>query len=242
MDRKNQDTNERIGTFSNPYHISNDNMSNNDFYQFLKSVFSNIHNFISDKCSLYVFYSTWETLNFYNSIINSGFLIRQMLIWVKECFVMGRQDYQWKHEPIIYGWAKDKSHYWCGDRNHVTVFDNSEELRKLNKSQLIAIIKEMMNNTASDVIYCNKPQANSEHPTMKPVKLIGEFIQNSSKPDDIVLDAFAGSGTTLIACEQLNRNARLVEIDPVFCQIIIERASKFNPGIKIEKLGNIYDN
>lgn len=241
---KNKTVNEALGggRFGNPYHIKNDTMNSREFYEFLNKVFSNIHCFISDKCPLYVFYASSETLNFYNAISDAGFNIKQTLIWVKEHFVIGRQDYQWKHEPIIYGWSKKgKAHYFCGERNHATVIDSSEDLRKRSKPQLIALIKEMMNNTKIDVIYCNKPQASSEHPTMKPVKLYGELIQNSSVENDIVLDAFAGSGTALITCEQLNRKARLIELDPVFCQIIIDRAKKFNPDIKVEKIGNIYN-
>lgn len=241
--KKNEDVNKAIGggRFGNPYQIKNDVMPGSEFYQFLRDAFANIHNFISKDCPLYVFYAHIETLNFYNAINDAGFNIKQTLIWVKEHFVIGRQDYQWKHEPIIYGWSKTGKHYWCGDRNHVTVYDNSEDLRKWSKSQLIALVKEFMNQSNTDVIYCNKPQASSEHPTMKPVKLYGELIQNSSRENDIVLDAFAGSGTALIACEQLNRKARLVELDPVFCQIIIDRAKKFNPNIQVEKIGNIYD-
>lgn len=238
---KSEDINKALGSSANDYHIANDMMPKNEFFHFLKGAFTNIHKFISDKCSIYVFYAHIETLNFYNAISCSGFDIKQTLIWVKDRFVIGRQDYQWKHEPIIYGWAKGKTHFWCGDRNHVTVFDNSEDLKKRSKSQLIAIIKEFINNTSNDVIYCNRPQKSSEHPTMKPVKLIGELIQNSSKTNDIILDSFGGSGTTLIACEQLNRSARIVEIDPVFCQIIIDRAIKFNPKLEVKKLGNIYE-
>lgn len=227
--------------FSNPYNLKNDKKNDSEFYQFLYDAFSNIHSYVSDKCSLYVFYAHLETLNFYNAIINAGFNIKQTLIWIKEQAVIGRQDYQWRHEPIIYGWAKGGTHYWCGDRNRTTIIDYSEDLRNRTKNQLIAIIKEIMNNTPQDIIYCQKNRNSQEHPTMKPVKLYGELIQNSSRENDIVLDAFAGSGTALIACEQLNRKARLVELDPVFCQIIIDRAKKFNPNIQVEKIGNIYD-
>ena len=227
--------------FSNPYQIKNDKRSEMGFYQFLYDAFSNMHSYISDKCSLYVFYAHLETLNFYNAIINAGFNIKQTLIWIKEQAVIGRQDYQWRHEPIIYGWSKNGTHYWCGDRNRTTIIDNTEDLRKRTKNQLIAIIKEIMNNTPQDIIYCQKNRNSQEHPTMKPVKLYGELIQNSSRENDIVLDAFSGSGTALIACEQLNRKARLSELDPVFCQIIIDRAKKFNPDIKVEKIGNIYN-
>lgn len=241
---KNKKVNEALGggRFGNPYDIKNDTMDSKSFYKFLYKVFANLHGFMSDKCPLYVFYAHLETLNFYNAINDAGFNIKQTLIWVKEHFVIGRQDYQWKHELIIYGWSKNgKAHYFCGERNHTTVIDNSEDLRKRSKPQLIALIKEMMNNTNSDVIYCNKPQASSEHPTMKPVKLFGELIQNSSIENDIVIDAFGGSGTTLMACEQLKRKARLIELDPVFCQVIIDRIRQFNPGIKIIKIKNIYE-
>lgn len=241
---KNKDVNKALGggRNGNSYCIKNDIMNKKEFYNFFKKVFDNIRVNISDKCPFYVSYAHVETLNFINAIQDAGFVVKQNLIWVKEHFVIGRQDYQWKHEPILYGWSNNgKKHYFCGERNHTTIIDDTEALRKRSKPQLIAIIKEMMNGFKSDIIYCNKPQSSSEHPTMKPVKLWGEFIQNSSEDGDIVMDVFGGSGTTLIACEQLGRKARLIELDPIFCQVIIDRAKKFNPNIEVEKIKNIYE-
>lgn len=121
---------------------------------------------------------------------------------------MGRQDYQWKHEPCLYGWKEGDSHKWYSDRKQTTVID------------------------------CNKPLRNGEHPTMKPVALFAYLIQNSTKEEDIVLDTFAGSGTTVIACEQLGRRARLCEIDPHYCDVIIARWEKLT-GKKAELITNV---
>ena len=125
---------------------------------------------------------------------------------------MGRQDYQWKHEPCLYGWLDGGSHKWYSDRKQTTV------------------------------INFDKPQRNGEHPTMKPVELFGYLVTNSSKAGDIVIDAFGGSGTTMVACEQLNRKARVIEFDPKYCQVIIDRMIKLNPNILIKKNGKIINN
>jgi len=141
---------------------------------------------------------------------DAGLLVKQCLIWVKNTMVMGRQDYQWKHEPCLYGWKPGASHTWYSDRKQTTVLE------------------------------FNKPFRNAEHPTMKPIELFAYQIQNSSKKGDIVCDAFGGSGTTMVACEQLQRKARIVEFDPRYCQVIIERMKKLNPELTIKKNGEDY--
>lgn len=123
---------------------------------------------------------------------------------------MGRQDYQWKHEPCLYGWKEGASHNWYSDRKQTTVLE------------------------------FNKPSRNAEHPTMKPIELFAYQIENSSKQGDIVSDAFGGSGTTMVACEQLNRRARVVEYDPKYCQVIIDRMLRLNPDLEIYRNGEPY--
>ena len=160
--------------------IQNDNQNEDSFYQFLYDSFSNIYSFLKDDASFYVWYASKEVVNFSNSLKNAGFDVKQELIWNKNSHVMGRCDYHYKHEPCLYGWKASKKHNWYGNRKQTTVVD------------------------------FDKPLKNDLHPTMKPVGLFNYQIQNSSKPGDIILDIFAGSGTTLMACEQNNRKAFLM--------------------------------
>ena len=185
--------------------IQNDNQNEDSFYQFLYDSFSNIYSFLKDDASFYVWYASKEVVNFSNSLKNAGFDVKQELIWNKNSLVMSRCDYHYKHEPCLYGWKASKKHNWYGNRKQTTVVD------------------------------FDKPLKNDLHPTMKPVGLFNYQIQNSSKPGDIILDIFAGSGTTLMACEQNNRKAFLMELDPKYVDVIINRWEKFT-GKKAEKL------
>ena len=185
--------------------IKNDNQNEDSFYRFLYDSFSNVYSFLKDNASFYVWYASKEVVNFSNSLKNAGFDVKQELIWNKNSLVMGRCDYHYKHEPCLYGWKASGKHNWYGDRKRTTVMD------------------------------FDKPLKNDLHPTMKPVGLFNYQIQNSSKPGDIILDIFAGSGTTLMACEQNNRKAFLMELDPKYIDVIINRWEKFT-GKKAEKL------
>lgn len=177
--------------------IMNDNMENNQFYSFLESAFINLYESIKDGGSIYVFHADTEGLNFRKAMMSSGFKLAECLVWVKNAFVMGRQDYHWKHEPVLYGWKPGASHYFINDRSQSTVLE------------------------------FDKPIRNEDHPTMKPIDLIAYLINNSSKKDEIVLDLFGGSGTTMIACEQTNRKAFIMELDPRYCDVIVDRWEKF---------------
>lgn len=177
--------------------IMNDNMEDNQFYSFLEAAFINLYNSVKDGGSIYVFHADTEGLNFRKAMMSSGFKLAECLVWVKNAFVMGRQDYHWKHEPVLYGWKPGASHYFINDRSQSTVLE------------------------------FDKPIRNEEHPTMKPIDLIAYLINNSSKKDEIVLDLFGGSGTTMIACEQTNRKAFIMELDPRYCDVIIDRWEKF---------------
>lgn len=163
---------------------------------------------------------------------------RQILIWNKDTFTLGRQDYQWKHEPCFYGWKEGKAHYFVNDRTLSSVIEEkAKKLDGMKTPELKAYIKELLNNQTipTDVINEEKPQRNDKHPTMKPIKLLGRLILNSSKKNDIVLDPFGGSGSTLITCEQLNRRGYSMELDPKFVDVIIERWEEFT-GQKAIKL------
>lgn len=173
--------------------IQNDNMEDSDFRKFLTSAFSVANEVMSPGASFYIWHADLEGYNFRGACRDVGWKVRQCLIWNKNTFTLGRFDYQWKHEPCLYGWKNGASHYFINERNHTTVLD------------------------------FDKPIRSEEHPTMKPIKLFAHLILNSSKEGDIVFDSFGGSGTTLIACEELNRKARLMELDPHYCDVIISR-------------------
>jgi len=187
--------------------IQNDSMSNDDFYKFLYDFYTAQSTVIKKGGAIYVWHAPSEIINFAKAMVDAGWLLKQQLIWVKSSMVMGRQDYQWKHEPCLYGWLKGDSHKWYADRKQTTV------------------------------INFDKPSRNGEHPTMKPVGLFSYQIENSSKKGDIVIDAFAGSGTTMVACEQLKRKAYAIEFDPKYCQVIIDRMKKLDETLVIKRNG-----
>lgn len=153
---------------------------------------------------------------------DAGLTVRHMLIWVKNVstFSMGHLDYDYRHEPIFYTWTK--SHAFYGDYSN-TVIDDSLPIDKMSKAELKEQLRARLYPKEQSTIYCDKPAASKLHPTMKPVKLVGRFILNSSAKGDVVADIFGGSGTTLIACEQLGRQCRMMELDPHYCDVIIER-------------------
>ena len=151
--------------------------------------------------------------------------VRQVLIWNKSGFVMGRQDYQWKHEPCLYGWTDGAAHYFVDDRSQSTVIeDKGIDLGKLKKEEMRAMLKDILGDRVSTtVITEDKPTANDIHPTMKPLKLLARLIKNSSRQGEAVLDTFGGSGSTLMACEQLNRVCYTMELDPKYASAILRR-------------------
>lgn len=154
----------------------------------------------------YIWHADSEDYNFRGACFVIGWQVRQYLIWNKSSLVMERQDYQWKHEPCLYGWKAGASHLWASDRKQTTVVD------------------------------FNKPSRNAEHPTMKPIALFDYMIKSNTKPEDIVLDPFAGSGITIIACEQNGRNAYRMELDPKYMDVIIDRWEKFT-GKRLFNIG-----
>ena len=139
--------------------------------------------------------------------------------------VLGRQDYQWKHEPCLYGWIEGAAHYFVDDRKQTTVYEDAiPDFRKMKKDELIDLLSDIYSDKISaTVINENRPSSSQEHPTMKPVKLIARLIKNSSKQEELVLDLFGGSGSTLIACEQLNRTCYMMELDCKYSDVIVNR-------------------
>ncbi len=189
--------------------IENDSMSDADFYQFIYDFYTALGSYTKAGGAWYVWYASRETINFHKAMIDAGLMPKQDLIWKKSSIVMGRQDYQWIHEPCIYGWKEGAAHGWYSDRKQTTVLE------------------------------FDRPQRNAEHPTMKPVPLIAYQIGNSSKQGDIVADGFGGSGTTMVASHQMGRKCYMVEFDPKYCQVIVDRMHKLDPALVIKKNGVI---
>lgn len=209
--------------------IQNDSMDDDSFRNFLLDAFASADNVIKPGAAFYIWHADSEGFNFRYAVNVSGWLLKQCLIWNKNTIVLGRQDYQWEHESCLYGWKDGAPHYFIKDRTQATVYeDNPIEYKKMKKSELIEIVKKLLEpNVETTILNENKPFRSGEHPTMKPIRLMGRCIINSSKEGWIVLDSFGGSGSTLIACEQLNRKARLMELDPHYCDVIISRWEKF---------------
>ena len=221
---------------SNVNSIKNDNMDNDDFLRFLTSAFENIYSALCPGGPFYICHAETTGLEFRKAVLNSGLLLKQCLVWVKNSLVLGRQDYQWIHEPILYGWKPGAAHKWYGGFNKTTVFEDRPNLRKMKKEELIKFAEELLEGKHhTTVIREDKPTKSAEHPTMKPVKLIGYLINNSSKIGDKVLDIFGGSGSTLIAAEQLDRICYIMELEPAYCDVIVKRWENFT-GKKAELL------
>ena len=185
--------------------IQNDQFANEEFREFLAAAYTTAYNYLNNGASFYIWHADSEGYNFRAAAKDANLQIKQCLIWVKSSMVMGRQDYHWQHEPCLYGWKKGASHFWNADRKQTTV------------------------------LKFDRPNRNKEHPTMKPVDLFQYQMSNSSKPKHIILDTFGGSGTTLIAAERIKRQARLVELDPKYCDVIIKRWENFT-GNKAERV------
>lgn len=208
--------------------IANDNMGDGAFYGFLLDAFRNMYAAAEPGAAVYVFHADSEGLNFRKAFKDSGFLMKQCLVWVKNSLVLGRQDYHWRHEPILYGWKDGAAHYFTDDRTQTTVMDDSRRanVKRMTKAELVEFVTgylDAIDSTPQSVIYNDKPSRNDLHPTMKPVALVGKLIGNSSKRGWIVGDFFAGSGSTLVACEKLGRESRLIEYDPKYADVIVKR-------------------
>ncbi len=208
--------------------IENDNMEDNAFLNFLTECFKNLSEFMKPGGAFYIWYASREHINFETALTNNGLEVREQLIWNKNIFILGRQDYHWKHEPCLYGWKEGDAHYFINDRTQSTVIDEERpDFNKMKKEELIKLIEKIYSETKTTIIDENKPNANDLHPTMKPIPLIARQIRNSSRPKENVLDLFGGSGTTLMACEQMNRNCFMMEYDPRFVDVIIERWEQY---------------
>lgn len=225
------------GTRNNS-NIQNDSMDNASFYSFLLSAFRNFQEAMRPGAAIYVFHAESTGLQFRQAYADAGLKMAQCLIWEKNTFVLGRQDYQWRHEPILYGWKEGAAHYFVNDRTQDTVLLEDElDLKAMKKQELVALVEKIFRDyrDQTTVHYEKKPSRNSLHPTMKPIPLVGRLMNNSSKPGWTVGDFFGGSGTTLMAAEQLGRTAYLMESDERNADVIVHRWESFT-GKKAVKL------
>lgn len=215
--------------------IENDSMNDDTFRQFLVDAFTNADGAMKEGAVFYIWHADSEGYNFRGACRDAGWKVRQCLIWNKNSFVMGRQDYHWKHEPCLYGWKDGAAHYFIDDRTQATVYeDKGIDLKKMKKDEMQQLLKKLLSDKQSTtVINEDRPSASSMHPTMKPIKLIARLLRNSSKQEELVLDLFGGSGSTLMACEQLNRKCYTMEYDPRYVDVIIQRWEEFT-GRKAE--------
>lgn len=214
--------------------IDNDKMTPAQFHEFLVKVFTNANDSLKPGGVFYIWHPSKEVVNFTNATEETGLNIHQTLIWAKSNIVFGLSDYQWKHEPCLYGWKDGAAHYFADTRKETTVIDDTLDLDKMTKEELLNQLKSIYELPA-DVIYEKKPLRSELHPTMKPINLFGRLIKNSSREGEKVLDLFGGSGTTIMACEQLNRRAYLMEYDPHYVDVIIKRWEDYT-GYKAVKL------
>lgn len=227
-----------IGKTKDALTIQNDDMSDSNFYQFLYDFYTALGSYTKNGGAWYVWHASTETVNFSTAMTNSGLLLKQYLVWVKNSMVMGRQDYQWKHELCLYGWKEGAAHYFTNERNHTTVIEDKVDIKKLTKDEMKKMLTEMLSDkTKSTIIHCDKPHRSAEHPTMKPILLLAPLIQNSSKENEIVADGFLGSGSTMVASHQLKRKCYGMELDPKYCQVIIDRMKKLDPNLQIKRNG-----
>jgi len=209
--------------------IANDDMTDDAFHRFLLDSFTAMQTVLKAGGAIYVCHADRSTNAFRNAFHESGFLLKQVLIWVKDRFVLSRQDYNWQHEPILYGWKPGAAHNWYGPFNQSTVIDNETDITDLKKDELIKLIEDMRSTTT--VVRHKRPGRSDEHPTMKPVELIVQLTINNTRAGNIILDPFGGSGSTLIAAHQSRRICHTVELDEHYCDVICARFQKLT-GIK----------
>lgn len=219
--------------------IKNDNMEKSQFLEFLTKAFNCLNISLKKGGAFYVWFASREHINFETALNKNGLEVRQELIWNKNSLILGRQDYQWKHEPCLYGWKDGDSHYFIDDRKQTTVIeDKKPDIKKMKKEEMQKLLEEIYSDkTSTTIINEDKPSVNDLHPTMKPIKLIARQVKNSSKVGEKVLDLFGGSGSTIITCEQLNRKCYTMEYDPKYVDVIIKRWEEFTgkKAVLIEK-------
>lgn len=207
--------------------IENDDIEQAEFRKFLIEAFKGANNSLKEGGAFYVWYAIREHINFESALNHVGLRVREQLIWVKNSFTFGRQDYKWKHEPCLYGWKEGAAHYFVEEFNHPTVIEDMLDFDKMRKDEMKKLLQDIYSEkVATTVIHEDKPLKNDLHPTMKPLKMCGELIRHSSRKEELVLDLFGGSGSTLIVCEQINRRCNMMEYDERYATVIVDRWEK----------------
>ena len=218
--------------------IKNDNMKDSEFKKFLKDAFITAFSVMREGAPIYVAHADTEGLNFRSAFKEAGFKLSGCLIWVKDSLVLGRSDYQWRHEPILYGWKEGAAHSWFGGRKNTTVLESDYKNFTVHSDGTldIDIGSNILRVTGTDLcveqvlpttIRAEKPKRSDKHPTMKPVGLVLQMLENSSKVGSSVLDLFGGSGSTMIACQKSGRKSYLMEFDPKYADVIVKRWQDF---------------
>jgi DNA modification methylase len=178
---------------------------------------------------------------FRRTMTEAGWLLKQVLIWVKHHFAIGRQDYHWQHEPILYGWKPGAAHRWHGGFTPTTIVDEARDPKELSKAELLEIVTAVYEH-GTTVHRAKKPAASDDHPTAKPVRILVSLVENSTRRGELVLDTFAGSGSTLIACHQTGRRAALVELEPKYADVICRRYQEHTGIVPVlESTGKPHD-
>jgi DNA modification methylase len=205
--------------------IQNDNMSDDDFDKFLYAFYEAAFNNTRVGAPIYVFHADIKAEYFIHNFVKSGWLYKQCLIWAKDSLVLGRKDYNFQHEPILYGWKPGAAHSWYGPFTNTTLIElKKQDFSKLSGQELLDLVNNIFE--TSGLVRDAKPRRNALHPTMKPISLVAKLLKNSAKRNDWVLDQFGGSGSTLVACEQLGLKAAVIELDPKYVDVIISRWEK----------------
>lgn len=217
-----------------PQTILNDDLPRDEYTELLGAWFGAGSSRLKPGGAVYIAHADSFGLETRLAARTAGFNIAQCLIWVKQAWTLGRQDYQWQHEPILYGWKTGAGHHWQGGYSQATVIDHDVDLKKLTKPELISLVNHMRN--ASDTTVVREPRnvCSDLHPTIKPTRLVARHIWNSSRRGDTVLELFGGSGTTMAASEQTGRRCVATELDPKFAAVILERMTTL--GLGVEKL------
>lgn len=204
--------------------IDNDSWGSDEgFVEFLRAALSGAMGAMRPGAAFYVWYASTQSANFLEAAKRAGLEVRQLLVWVKSTFALGRQDYQWRHELCLYGWKEGAAHYFTDSRRESTVIDDAMDTSRMSKAELKDALDAILGKAATTVLRDKKPTRSVEHPTMKPVSLFAYQIANSTKPGDAVLDPFGGSGTSVIASEQLLRRCGTIELDPHYASVIVDR-------------------
>jgi site-specific DNA-methyltransferase (adenine-specific) len=211
--------------------IRNDKQKDKTFVSFLTQAFVAAAPTLRPGAAFYVWHAEMTKPAFVQALKAADLEPRQVLVWAKSAFVLGHQDYQWQHEPCLYGWKGGAAHHFVPERSHSTVLDDLPALSRMSKPELLSFAKELLDSPIpQDIIREDKPHVSDLHPTMKPVGLLWKLVRNSTKPGDNVLDPFLGSGSTLICCEQTGRSCFGLELDPHYCDVVIARWEALTGG------------